>query len=434
MIELDAALDSGSFGVFSDEIVNVEENLLLHEREIGQTTQHVVAEYGGSLISLHTLDPSSSKPNVRLGAIQGDITSLKIGAIVTNASSPYLLGCSVPNHRCLDRSVHLLAGPSLRKYCQDMRDYDEEWNKPLLVGGARVTGAYCLPCGNIIHTLGPLGDESFASNAIQELGLCYKNCLDIAVQNGIRSVAFSNISVGALSFSIEKAAPIAVSAVLEWLSREENAYQIDLIVFVNSSHLDCSVYTSILRSNISLTGDNGFNTGFNTGNGNGDTRPRKRISLAVRKGLHYPHVLQRAHELTSEPFSKASPFSSPCRRSYSSPSRVHFDTPPLTREKIDILHSSDPDEWLKLSLGASPRVQAAFHSALRSNGKRKEEENEELFSNGLKSMAPTDEGFKNTKDERVFLPFSSDAASSSFLSSSLPPDHSVYLKKLSGLK
>ena len=417
-----AALHSGSFGVCSDEILSVEQDLVLHGREIG------FAEYDGSLISVHTTDPSSSRPNVRLGAIQGDITSLKIGAIVTNASSPYLLGCSVPNHRCLDRSVHLLAGPRLRKYCQDMRDYDEEWNKPLLVGGARVTGGYCLPCCNIIHTLGPLGDDSFASNAIQELGLCYKNCLDIAVQNGIRSVAFSNISVGALSFSIEKAAPIAVSAVLEWLSREENAYQIDLIVFANSSHFDCSVYTSILRSKLSLTGV----TDFNTGNGNGDTRPRKRISLAVRKGLHYPHVLQRAHELTSEPFSKASPFSSPCRRYYSSPSRFHFDTPPATREKIDTLHSSDPDEWLKLSLGASPRVQAAFHSALRSNGKRKDEENEEILSNGLKSMAPTDEAFKNTKDERIFVPFSSDAASSSFLSSSLPSDHSVYLKKLSG--
>ena len=162
---------------------------------------------------------------------QGDITRLKVDAIV-NAANSQMLGCFIPMHSCIDNCIHTFAGVELRNECNKKmnrlkirygRDYEQPTAIPML------TDAYNLPAKKIVHIVGPIVQGGLSKRNEEDLKNCYKNTLDLCVENGLRSVAFCCISTGVFHFPNKRAAEIAVANVREWL--KENQGKMDRIIF-----------------------------------------------------------------------------------------------------------------------------------------------------------------------------------------------------------
>ena len=151
---------------------------------------------------------------------QGDITRLKVDAIV-NAANSQMMGCFVPMHTCIDNCIHTFAGVQLRAECNRQmnalrgkfgRDYEQPTAVPML------TDAYNLPAKKVIHIVGPIVQGRLTSALEKDLADCYRNVLDMCLENGLKSVAFCCISTGVFHFPNRKAAEIAVGTVKEWLA------------------------------------------------------------------------------------------------------------------------------------------------------------------------------------------------------------------------
>ncbi len=143
---------------------------------------------------------------------KGDITTLKCGAIV-NAANSGMTGCWQPCHSCIDNCIHTFAGVRLRYKCgQIMRQQGHE--EP--TGKAKITLAYNLPCDYVIHTVGPIVQGQLTDEHCRLLESSYNSCLDIAVQNGVESIAFCCISTGVFGFPQKRAAQTAVRTVREF--------------------------------------------------------------------------------------------------------------------------------------------------------------------------------------------------------------------------
>lgn len=138
---------------------------------------------------------------------QGDITRLKVDAIV-NAANSRGLGCWHPLHACIDNAIHSAAGLQLRQECNDVLRGGE-----IATGGAIITQGYNLPAKYVIHTVGPIVPTG-TPTIEQELQLaqCYRNSIGLAIENGCRSIAFCCISTGEFHFPNRCAAEIAVEA------------------------------------------------------------------------------------------------------------------------------------------------------------------------------------------------------------------------------
>ncbi len=139
---------------------------------------------------------------------QGDITRLKVDAIV-NAANAQALGCWSPLHNCIDNCIHSAAGIQLRKECADIMQ-----GRLLKTGEAFITQGYNLPAKHVIHTVGPIIESGYPSKEQEgELARCYRSCLDLAEENGLESIAFCCISTGVFHFPNECAAEIAIKTV-----------------------------------------------------------------------------------------------------------------------------------------------------------------------------------------------------------------------------
>lgn len=169
---------------------------------------------------------------------QGDITTLKCGAVV-NAANSAMLGCFVPCHGCIDNAIHTYAGVQLRLECADimMKQGREE-----AAGQAKITKAYNLPCDYIIHTVGPIVRGRLTENDCELLKSCYMECLKKAEENGIKSIAFCCISTGEFHFPNEKAAEIAVNTAEEYLTNSK----IGRVIFNVFKDKDKQIYTKLL--------------------------------------------------------------------------------------------------------------------------------------------------------------------------------------------
>lgn len=157
---------------------------------------------------------------------KGDITTLQCGAIV-NAANSGMTGCYHPCHNCIDNCIHTFAGVRLRlKYAKIMKlqGYEEP------IGKAKITPAYNLPCDSVIHIVGPIAQGRLIKKHCELLKSCYQSCLELAVQNGLKSIAFCCISTGVFGFPQEKAAEIAVDTIRAFLK----TYEIEVI---------CNVFT-----------------------------------------------------------------------------------------------------------------------------------------------------------------------------------------------
>ena len=148
--------------------------------------------------------------------ILGDITKVDTVTAIVNAANSSLLGGGG-----VDGAIHRAAGKELLDECRTLHGCE--------TGEAKITKAYKLPCKNIIHTVGPIWNNGKEKEE-ELLASCYYNCLLVAKENGIRSIAFPSISTGVYAFPVELAAKIAVKTVNRFLS--ENPDSIDVVIWV----------------------------------------------------------------------------------------------------------------------------------------------------------------------------------------------------------
>lgn len=160
-------------------------------------------------------------------AIKGDITKLAVDAIVNAANTSLLGGGGV------DGAIHRAAGPELLEACRKLNGCK--------TGQAKLTMGFKLPARYVIHTVGPVWQDG-AKDEAKLLAACYRECIALAVQHDIRSLAFSCISTGSYSFPAQAAAEIAVATAKE---QAENT-NLD-ITFCCFSERDLDIYTSLLR-------------------------------------------------------------------------------------------------------------------------------------------------------------------------------------------
>jgi len=167
----------------------------------------------------------------KISVWQGDITNISCDAIV-NAANSRMLGCFVPMHICIDNCIHTFAGVQLRNECNKImnefrKKYGEDYEQPTSV--PIITKGYNLPAKKVIHITGPVVIGKLTKSLEQDLANCYKNILDMCLENNLKSVAFCCISTGVFSFPNKRAAEIAVETVTNWLKQNEN--KIDRIIF-----------------------------------------------------------------------------------------------------------------------------------------------------------------------------------------------------------
>lgn len=170
---------------------------------------------------------------------QGDITTLKVDAIV-NAANSQMCGCFQPLHNCIDNIIHSKAGLALRYKCFEMMQ-EQGHDEP--TGRAKITPAYNLPCKYVIHTVGPIVNGPLTAEHEQLLSSSYKSCLRIALESGVTSIAFCCISTGVFMFPNEKAAEIAVSTVKSFLDEYDSDMKVLFNVFKD---IDFEIYSRLL--------------------------------------------------------------------------------------------------------------------------------------------------------------------------------------------
>lgn len=171
---------------------------------------------------------------------KGDITRLKVGAIV-NAANSGMTGCYQPCHNCIDNCIHTYAGVQLRLICAKIMK-EQGYEEP--TGQAKITPAYNLPCDYVIHTVGPIVQGELTKEHEKLLASCYRSCLEIAEAHGVDSIAFCCISTGVFMFPNQRAAEIAVKTVKEYKEETGSSLKVIFNVFKD---LDEEIYRELLR-------------------------------------------------------------------------------------------------------------------------------------------------------------------------------------------
>ena len=165
----------------------------------------------------------------KISVIKADITSLEIDCIVNAANTSLLGGGGV------DGAIHRAAGPALLEECATLQGCN--------TGEAKITKAYNLPSKHVIHTPGPIWHGG-KNNEAELLASCYRNSLQVALDNKLKSIAFPSISTGIYGFPKEQAAHIALSTVQDFL---RNHKEIEQVIFCVFSKDDLAIYEKLIN-------------------------------------------------------------------------------------------------------------------------------------------------------------------------------------------
>ena len=172
---------------------------------------------------------------------RGDITTLRVDGIV-NAANSSLLGCFVPGHDCIDNAIHTWAGIQLRLACAGIMKRQGHAEPP---GCAKLTPGFNLPCGYVLHTVGPIVSGGLTDQECDLLASCYRSCLALAEEKGLQSLAFCCISTGEFRFPNDRAAEIAVETVEEYLVNTKSKIKVIFNVFKEN---DYKIYRRLLTT------------------------------------------------------------------------------------------------------------------------------------------------------------------------------------------
>lgn len=160
----------------------------------------------------------------RIDIIQGNIAAFEADAVVNAANKSLLGGGGV------DGAIHYAAGPELLEECRTLGGCE--------TGEAKITGGYKLPAKYVIHTPGPIwkgGDR----NEDALLAASYRNCLALAAEHGVKTIAFPSISTGAYAFPVDRAASIALTTVRDVLA---GGSSVERVTFVCYTRADLAAY------------------------------------------------------------------------------------------------------------------------------------------------------------------------------------------------
>jgi len=217
-------------------------------RAVPEDVLQVQDEYLAERAAERGIVQPSDIPVIRNGISvwQGDITRLAVDAIV-NAANAQMLGCFVPMHTCIDNCIHTFAGVQLRAECdRQMKElricYGKDYEQPTAV--PMLTDAYNLPAKKVIHIVGPIVQGKVTPNLEKDLADCYRNTLDMCVDNTLTSVAFCCISTGVFRFPNKRAAEIAVHTVNSWMNKHEGMMK--KVIFNVFKDDDRRIYEEIL--------------------------------------------------------------------------------------------------------------------------------------------------------------------------------------------
>ncbi|MGI6118062.1 MAG: O-acetyl-ADP-ribose deacetylase [Bilifractor sp.] len=165
-------------------------------------------------------------------AVRGDITKISDVDAIVNAANTSLLGGGG-----VDGAIHRAAGPELLAECRTLHG--------CRTGNAKITSAYRLPCKYVIHTVGPVWSGG-NRNEDELLAGCYRHSLELAVENGIRKIAFPSISTGVYHFPVERAAALALAEVRKFI--QNHPEKLDLVEWVLFDDRTMSVYEKAIET------------------------------------------------------------------------------------------------------------------------------------------------------------------------------------------
>lgn len=161
--------------------------------------------------------------NTLISISMGDITKVTDVQAIVNAANTSLLGGGG-----VDGAIHTAAGPGLLAECRTLGG--------CATGDAKITAAYNLPCDYVIHTVGPIW-RGGGNGEREKLESCYRRSLEVAMENGVRSIAFASISTGVYRFPIHDAARIATATAKTFAEANPDAFdEIRWVLFNNRSY------------------------------------------------------------------------------------------------------------------------------------------------------------------------------------------------------
>ncbi|KAL4998282.1 hypothetical protein BDV10DRAFT_185325 [Aspergillus recurvatus] len=287
----------------------------------------------------HPLNSPSKFLNDTIAVVRHDITKLQGVDCIVNAAKRSLLGGGGVDH-----AIHTAAGPDLLKECRTLNGCD--------TGDAKITNAYKLPNKRIIHTVGPIYSDAMRRGKDEPerlLRSCYRRCLEVAVENEMKSIAFNAISTGIFGYPSRDAAKAALDETRKFLEAEKNTGLLERVIFCNFELKDVEAYEELIPlffPPIEHTQDADANaeadTDIKANNADADARTD---NLAARDVFpSSPSVLAASlpDPPAAEPTLKGQPESKKQKLS-AQPSEANPDDRPLCINELSDLRSED--EW-----------------------------------------------------------------------------------------